>query len=158
MTHNRVLAICLLAACVLAGCGTKSAASAHPSASAAVSSAAAHVKSLATSPVVQAKVRQIAPKVVSCAQAQGVKLAITGAGTDSMTASVAHISGTAMLHPVTSVEAMGRCLGLTAADVAKLKSYTQAQVLANGFGKGSGTKDFTNIVNYLAGLITGQAS
>ena len=139
----------------LAGCGTaKNGAAAHPSASAAV----AHVKALATSPAVQAQIKKVAPKITTCAAQNGITLVINGAGTASMSAQVTHVNGTVMLHPVHTIEHIFSCAGLTPADVAKIKSYAESQIMANGFGHGSGGKDFTNIVTYAGGLMSGQAS
>ena len=139
----------------LAGCGTaKNGAAAHPTASAAV----AHVKALATSPAVQAQIKKVAPKITTCAAQNGITLVINGAGTASMSAQVTHVKGSVMLHPVHTIEHIFSCAGLTSADVAKIKSYAESQIMANGFGHGSGGKDFTNIVTYAGGLMSGQAS
>jgi uncharacterized phosphosugar-binding protein len=144
----------LAAACGKAG----SAAANHPSAAARASSAAVHIKALATNPTVQAQVKKVAPKIQSCAAQNGITLTIVGAGTSKMSAKVTHVGGLVMLHPIHSIESIFTCAGLTSADVAKVKSYAKAQILANGFGTGSGTKDFTHIVIYASGLMTGKAS
>ena len=150
----------LAATLALAACGksTSSAAASHPSAAARASHAAVHLKALATSPAVQAQVKKVAPKIQSCASQNGITLTIVGAGTSKMSAKVTHVGGLVMLHPIHSIESIFTCAGLTSADVAKVKSYAKAQILANGFGTGSGTKDFTHIVIYASGLMTGKAS
>ena len=116
------------------------------------SAPAARVSALATSPAVLHAEAKLAPKATTCAKDNGVTLTITGAGTTQFKASVSHVKGTVMLHPVTTVEDIGKCLGLTKADLDKLKTYAETVVKANGFGKGSGTEDFTQIINYIAQL------
>lgn len=146
------------AALVVTACGSKGGSGeAHPSASAAVSSAAAKLHELATDPRVQAKVKQVAPKVTSCAADNGIELTITGAGTDHMQAQLGHVKGTTMLHPVSSIKDTFACMGLTGDNLDKLKAYAHDQILANGLGQGAGTKDFTAILTYAAGLMTGEA-
>ena len=146
-------------AVLAAGCGKAgSAAANHPSAAARASSAAVHIKALATNPTVQAQVKKVAPKIQSCASQNGISLTIVGAGTSNMSAKVTHVGGLVMVHPIKSVEKTFACAGLTSADLDKLKTYAKQQIETNGFGSGSGTKDFTNIVTYAAGLMTGTAS
>lgn len=114
------------------------------------SRAQASARALATSPAVLHAETKLAPKIKDCGSANGVALAVSGAGTPEMRVTVGHVKGTVMLHPVHTIEHIGACLGLTGAKLDALKAYAKSTVAANGFGKGSGTKDFTQIINYIA--------
>jgi hypothetical protein len=116
------------------------------------SSARAHAQALATSPTVLKAEKTVAVKFGRCAAGKGVTLTIVNAGTPQMKVMVTHVSGSFMLHPVHSTEDIGTCMGLTSAKVAQLKTFTEQTIMANGLGSGSGTKDFTAIVNKVAQL------
>lgn len=144
-TAARALAIgaaILTALSVLAACS-------HSSGSD-TAAARAKASALATSPEVLHAETKLAPKVSNCGDQNGVALHVTGAGTPGMKVSVGHVNGTVMLHPVHTIESVAQCLGLTGAKLDALKAYAKGVIQSNGFGKGSGTKDFTQIINYIA--------